>query len=340
MAGGASEIAALVLLAGLMVYRRVRGFTPAGFIGCVVISVLLCLAGVSNLLASAVAFPLAVTAVVLGCQRYPVMTGGLVMVSAATILEEVIHGSNATVYVLVTMAALLFARTTSEQKERLRKEVLFSQADAAAAERERTMQNLHDGLGHDLTVLLLNQQILTRAYEQHDAQRVQEALEDSTQLLSEANQRLRQFVHGKEFVSLKQELSAAVRELTMAGLSVNVVPTGVPEFPPEQDQALGWVLREAVTNVMRHAHATQVTFDLRMDDQIGVLVVRDNGIGAHRSSLPSAPAASDAAGGRGLSGMRSRLDGVGGQVSFATGPRGSTVTAQVPLVVSREKVVA
>lgn len=323
---GLSGMLAPLATFGLIAYRKIRGFTRISLAVGAGLGIACSVASLSGILPAWIGFPLAITAVFVGTKSYPVLAALLSVVAVAAIAQEFLHNDYAPIYMLATLLAFLYARTSSEQKEQLRKEVLFSQADAAAAEHERTMQDLHDGLGHDLAVLLLNQQLLARAVERGDDARMHEALDESGRLLTEANRRLRAFVHGGESVTLKREMSTAVQELTAEGLTVKVPTSGLPELPPEQDQALGWILREAVTNILKHAHASEVTFSLVTDDRTGTLVISDNGFGARKND-----AKAGAGEGRGLDGMRTRAANVGGSASFTTGVRGSTVRVSVPL---------
>jgi two-component system sensor histidine kinase DesK len=94
----------------------------------------------------------------------------------------------------------------------------------------------------------------------------------------------------------------------------------VPSLPAAVDVVLGWVVREATTNVLRHSSATEVTVALAVDPLRTRLTVADDGVG------PTAPP------GAGLAGLAERVAALGGRLESGPGPgRGFRLAAELPL---------
>jgi two-component system sensor histidine kinase DesK len=136
---------------------------------------------------------------------------------------------------------------------------------------------------------------------------------------------VRDAVSGYRQVSCAQALAEARAALTGAGIAVRL-PDTVPALPGGVDAALGWVVREATTNVLRHSGAGRVTVDLTEDGVRAVLTVTDDGAGAgERVTVLGS--------GAGLAGLRERVAVLGGEL--VAGPvdgGGYRVRAEVPLL--------
>lgn len=159
--------------------------------------------------------------------------------------------------------------------------------------RERLARDVHDLVGHTLTVANLKLQLAERLLES-DPKRAREELEATRQVVSRAQQELRASVNGMIQPSAAIELAASRRILAEAGIEVTVV--GDPAtVPASLVLVLGWVLREATTNVLRHSRADHVT--IKFTD--ASLRITDDGVGLH------GPA------GRGIPGMRQRVEAAG-----------------------------
>ena len=128
---------------------------------------------------------------------------------------------------------------------------------------------------------------------------------------------VRDAVSGYRQVSLAQALAEARSALSAAGITAAHAATGEP-LPAAVDAVLGWVVREATTNVLRHSGARVVTVELRTDDD-RVTDVSDDGRGG----------AGD--GGRGLSGLTERVAALGGRPRRGpTAGRGFRLAARLP----------
>ena len=174
---------------------------------------------------------------------------------------------------------------------------------AALAERDRIAADLHDLLGHTLSVIVLKADLAARLIDRDPARAAVEVAEVS-RVSREALAEVRQAVQGFQTASVLDELSRAVSVLTTAGVTVGcdreaiarVVGEGVSH---QAERALALILREAVTNVVRHARARHFEVTVTREGERIRLVVQDDGIGGALMD------------GNGLASMRRRAASVG-----------------------------
>lgn len=197
---------------------------------------------------------------------------------------------------------------------------------AANEERLRLARDLHDLLGHSLSLITLKSELAGRMLPDQP-ERAAAQVADIEQVSRQALVDVRSAVTGYRRPTLPGELAGARTALAAAGVTAEVpaeVPDGLPEEPEE---VLAWGLREAVTNVVRHsgAHRCTVTLAPRqtLDGRVLELAVADDGRGA-TGTRP----------GNGLTGLTERLATVGGTLTTrATHPRsgkGFTMVLSVP----------
>lgn len=169
---------------------------------------------------------------------------------------------------------------------------------ARIAERERIGRDLHDLLGHTLSVIVLKSELASKLADRDPVRAVAE-IREVERVSRDALAEVRKAVRGYRAEGLSDEIANAERVLVTAGITPEIaVDTGA--LLPDGDRALAFALREAVTNVIRHAGATRCWIRLaRLGDRT-ILEVRDDGRGG------LAPE------GSGLSGMRERLRQVAG----------------------------
>jgi len=181
---------------------------------------------------------------------------------------------------------------------------------AQVAERERIARDLHDLLGHTLTVIAIKSELANRLLERDPARARQEMIEVE-QTARKALADVREAVAGYRSEGLAAEVSRARRTLLSAevALSTSIAPV---ELSPGEANTLCLCLREAVTNIVRHAHATTCDVQLVTTQDGLCFSVDDNGIG---SSSPE---------GNGLKGMRERVSALQGKLRFTSTPNGGT----------------
>lgn len=187
---------------------------------------------------------------------------------------------------------------------------------ATAAERDRISRDLHDVLGQSLTEVIVRAQLVRRLASTDGDRAVTEASEIE-RTARQALDEVRAVVRGWREVRLEDELEVARRTLATADIELTVDRDERFDPPPTTESALALALREAVTNVVRHAEATRCVIALRRDGNQDKLQISDDGRGA------------DIVAGSGLTGMRERILALGGGVAIESGD-GTTVTIQVP----------
>ncbi|WP_081239278.1 sensor histidine kinase [Streptomyces viridosporus] len=191
---------------------------------------------------------------------------------------------------------------------------------AVAEERLRFGRDLHDVMGRNLTVIALKSELAVQLAQRERPEAVAQMVEVQ-RLAHEAQREVREVVRGYREADLAGELAGAQGVLTAAGIDCTVTgpATGLPA--PVQS-ALGWVVREAATNVLRHGDARCCAVELRIREGRVVLTVENDGV----------PQAEAPGRGSGLVGLRERLAEIGG--TLRAGPTGDglfLLTAEVPL---------
>ncbi|WP_145807810.1 sensor histidine kinase [Kribbella amoyensis] len=172
-------------------------------------------------------------------------------------------------------------------------------------ERNRFARDLHDILGHSLTVITVKAELAGRLI-QANPERAATEVADVEQLARAALADVRAAVAGYRELSLAGELVAARAALEAAGIRADL-PTTVDEVPEENRELFAWVVREGVTNVVRHSGAKKATVKVGAR-QIEVL---DDGKG---------PVSGSGANGHGLIGLRERADQVGASLHVGKSP--------------------
>ena len=184
---------------------------------------------------------------------------------------------------------------------------------AAENERSRIARDLHDLLGHSLTTITVKAGLARRLAERGNHQRSAEEIAEVEALSRRTLSDVRAAVAGHRDVTLAGELATAREVLRAAGM-IAELPGSVDVVDAELSELFGWVLREAVTNVVRHSHASHCTVLLAARS----IAVIDDGRGG-------APAA-----GNGLVGLRERVAAAGGVVSAGPARPGWRLQVDVP----------
>ena len=189
---------------------------------------------------------------------------------------------------------------------------------AATAERERIGRDLHDLLGHTLSLITLKLELSRKLFER-DPARAKSEMEDAERVAREALAQVRSAVTGFRAADLAAELASArlLLETSQVQLDYPAPPQGLPL---QAERGLALVLREAITNISRHAHATQAQVEFVREDAAVQLHIRDNGRGGVTVD------------GNGLSGIRLRVHELGGSVSVNSPHAGGTqLLVRVPV---------
>ena len=206
-------------------------------------------------------------------------------------------------------------------------------------ERERIGRDLHDLLGHTLSVINLKSQLAVRLSER-DPERAVAEMREVERVSREAMQEVRRAVMGYRAQKLGTELARVRMALEAAAIQLDL-ETCPDDLEAEQESVLALALREAVTNVIKHSQATRCAIRTIVGDGELLLEVEDNGRGLGDGSLDVSDS-TEAAGrrfeGTGLDGMRERLETVGGRLEVLPAERrgrGTLIRVSVPSSVSQ-----
>src|SRR5215470_20421168 len=205
---------------------------------------------------------------------------------------------------------------------------------AVAEERLRISRDLHDLLGHSLSVIALKSELAGRMLET-DPQRAAREISELEAVARRSLAEVRQAVTGYRQPSLAAELAAARRMLASAGIDCRVDAPGSYDLPPEVDALLAWTVREGSTNIVRHSGARDARITVTVTGASASAELTDDGAGP--SAGRGAPAAGGGtsepgAAGSGLAGLAERAGRLGGTLLAGAGrPGGFRVRVTVPL---------
>lgn len=227
-----------------------------------------------------------------------------------------------------------FAMSGLQQMIRTTKELREARAAvahlAANEERLRLARDLHDLLGHSLSLITLKSELAGRMLP-GDPEAAATQIADIEQVSRQALVDVREAVSDYRRPTLKVEIASASTALTAAGIQAELPGPTAPSAPAvpsgvhvEQESALAWALREGTTNVIRHSGATRCTVTLtEQADDTMCLTITDNGRGPAEQAAPR---------GNGLSGLAERLALADGSLETGAGVRGGfRLCATVPM---------
>lgn len=175
------------------------------------------------------------------------------------------------------------------------------------AERDRVARDVHDVLGHSLTVVSVKAELAARLLDR-DPVRARAELVEIQGLARQALAEVRATVGGLRATGLDEELAGAAVALRAAGIAAELPASGTA-LDPRRRAVAAWVLREAVTNVVRHSGAARCTVELGES----CLRIVDDGCGL-----------GDQAPGHGLQGLRERVEASGARLGLGTPAGGGT----------------
>jgi two-component system, NarL family, sensor histidine kinase DesK len=249
----------------------------------------------------------------LGSHENVLAVGGITAIAAGTLAlagpdGELFWGITSTVLTLGTLWLLIggLLRRNAELRE-ARAELAEL---AVAEERLRFARDLHDLLGHDLSLIALKAELAGRLL----PSRVDEASTEVSEikgLTRDALARVREAVGGYRQPTLAGELAGARAAFEAAGIDLSVDDPGI-SLDPDRESVLAWTVREGATNVLRHSGARHASIAVRPGPAGAEVEISDDGRGE------AAPG--DA--GHGLEGLRERALSIGGKVEVGAGAEG------------------
>ncbi|MET0505981.1 MAG: sensor histidine kinase, partial [Luteibacter sp.] len=197
-------------------------------------------------------------------------------------------------------------------------ELRLSQAEvqrlATLAERERIGRDLHDLLGHTLSLITLKSE-LARRLALADPARAQQEMEEVERVARHTLSEVRSAVTGLRAGDLAGEIVSARLMLEASGIGLCVDLPERFDLRPDAEAALALVLREAVTNIHRHSRATEARVVITRNGEAFSMRIMDNGCGGL------------AAHGNGVSGMRERVRQIGGRLAIQSPAKQGTALA-------------
>jgi two-component system sensor histidine kinase DesK len=234
-----------------------------------------------------------------------------------------IDPTNTAFFVFVTAAVgvmVLSSQRTFALVEELRQAREEVARLAVGEERLRFARDLHDLLGHSLSLIVVKSQLARRLLDR-DPEAVGLQVRDIEAVAQRSLVEVREAVSGYRRPSLAAELDGAREALEAAGIDALVRTAGTP-LPGTADALLGWAVREGVTNVLRHSGAGRCEIEVLQQDGRALLELRDDG---------RARTGEDGAG-SGLRGLAERVRAAGGQLDAGPRPGGGFgLTVSVPL---------
>jgi two-component system, NarL family, sensor histidine kinase DesK len=187
---------------------------------------------------------------------------------------------------------------------------------AGTAERERITRDLHDVVGRTLTLVALKAELAAKLVAR-DAAAAEAEMRTLAAVARDGLAEVRAALAGQAGGTLAHEVAASTQALDAAGIRARLAGDGAA-IPADAGAVLAMTLREAVTNVIRHADAGQCAIELELDAGGARLTVADDGHGrSFREGL-------------GLTGMRQRLAAAGGSLTIEPGAGGTRLVATVP----------
>jgi two-component system, NarL family, sensor histidine kinase DesK len=191
---------------------------------------------------------------------------------------------------------------------------------AVAEERLRFARDLHDLLGHSLSVIVLKAE-LAHKLAGRDPVAAAGEMADVERVARQALREVREAVAGYRQASLSQELTGMREVLHSAGIEPRIEKSSGP-LPANVESVLAWAVREGVTNVVRDSRARRCTISLSRDEAAARLEILDDGVGAD----------GEAGTGTGLRGLQERVTAQGGEVNIGRRAEGGfRVLVRLPL---------
>jgi len=220
---------------------------------------------------------------------------------------------------------------------------------AVAEERLRISRDLHDLLGHSLSLIALKAELAGRMISK-DPDRAAREIADVETVARRSLTEVRQAVTGYRQPSLAAELISSRRMLASAGIDCRVQAPGAYSLPSAVDALLAWTVREGATNIVRHAAAKHAEIVIEVTDTVASACLSDDGMGLSADGAapgetatigPDVGAGADPgpapAAGSGLAGLAERAARLGGTMSAGAGQNGGfRLQVSVPLTAPPE----
>jgi two-component system sensor histidine kinase DesK len=303
----------LLLVPPRWLYSILRGHAiVAGLAVMLVLIVALLLGGAPGSFVALFVYFVAVAGLLLRTElAIPVLAGTAVATAIASLLtdqsDSALGAQVLTVIGIGAMTAALGRKTRANIELRAAREELARLA--VAEERLRIARDVHDLLGHSLSVIALKSELAAKLVDR-DPQRAAAELADINAVSRTALAEVRETVHGYRTLALDEALGGARSALAAAGIGYELHEAGAA-LPPAVEGVFAWAIREGATNVVRHSGATRCAIRIEADADNAALEVEDDG-----SAVGTVPA------GSGLRGLAERAERLRGRLEAGAKPDG------------------
>ncbi len=233
------------------------------------------------------------------------------------------HQLNGIYYGLVSVivlglgSAILAARANQETQQTIAGKDSQIERLAKRAERERIARDLHDLLGHTLSLIAIKAELAGKLASMRDERSISE-ISEIGRIARDALAQVRTAIAGIRRVGVMEALRSSQAMLEASGVETQVLCEPVPALNQSQETALAQALLEACTNIVRHADATSAAIGLQTDSNGVRMWIDDNGKGGLIQP------------GNGLRGMAERVKAVGGVMEFAELKPGMRLIVSLP----------
>ncbi len=314
VAPGALELAMLALTLAVFLPLYCASYWVSGWrtVGCMLASCLIGAAWVRWNVGSATFFIFAAAAAA-GIRevRFAMLAIGAVVMLGAVASLQIEHSQMRTMFLMpiltislpVGVGAVMDARLRRSRQALLRKQEEVEHM-ATIAERERISRDLHDLLGHSLSLIALKAE-LARKLVHRDLDACAREVGDIETSARQALAEVRAAVSGYRESGLAHALASARASLAAADVQLDEQVERI-DLAPAAENVVALALREAVTNVVRHAGAKRCSVTLALEHGVAVLRIADDGRARSDAEIRH---------GNGLSGMRERVASVGGRLA-------------------------
>lgn len=236
-----------------------------------------------------------------------------------------------TVPMLILMLVAPFGMRNFNQKKILRNQLNEANEQikdlVKREERQRIARDLHDTLGHTLSLITLKSQLVEKLIVKNPERASTEAKE-ITQTSRTALKQLRELISDMRMITVEVEIEQIKAILQAANIELEVKQeASASSLSPIEQNILGMCLREAVTNVVKHSKATRCTVSVLESQGELTLTVEDNGIGLANQNHD----------GNGIRGMKERIALIDGFVELGTINPGTLLIVKVPVVIRTGK---
>jgi signal transduction histidine kinase len=255
-----------------------------------------------------------------------ILAHGVTVVALINLIGGALVSSYAPVAMMV-LVAMVTLSLLAEQNQRLETERLSREVQSLATELERTRiaREIHDSLGHTLTSLNIQLDIARKLHDR-DPEKSTESLELAKQLASQSLTDVRmaiQSIRDTSDFNFEKSLHGLLDDVKQRnGMEVDV-KLDAPDLPSSVAFQVFRVIQECLTNVQKHAEASEVKIELEQSGEKIRLVVSDNGVGMPTEEQHS---------GFGIRGMRERIESMNGIVIITAQPNeGTNINVSIPL---------